>query len=72
MRRSLRKALPQLIGDVALGTPLDVEVDVRAVAEVKLRALAAHRSQLPGADPRAFLRPSLIEPLLEREWFTCA
>ena len=72
VRRSLRKVLPQLIGDVELGTPLDIEVDIRAVAQLKLQALAAHRSQLPGGDPRAFLRPSLIEPLLEREWFSCA
>ncbi|MCC6385933.1 MAG: PIG-L family deacetylase [Dehalococcoidia bacterium] len=53
-------------------TRWDEEVDIRAVAATKLAAIAAHRTQLPGGDPRAIFPPGIVDALLEREWFTHA
>jgi len=48
----------------------DHEVDITAVAATKLSAIAAHRTQLPGGDPRALFPPGIVDALLDREWFT--
>ncbi|MFN8507403.1 MAG: PIG-L family deacetylase [Dehalococcoidia bacterium] len=53
-------------------TRWDEEVDIRAVAATKLAAIAAHRTQLPGGDPRAIFPPGIVDRLLEREGFTDA
>jgi N-acetyl-1-D-myo-inositol-2-amino-2-deoxy-alpha-D-glucopyranoside deacetylase len=45
----------------------DVTVDVRPVAEQKRAAIAAHASQLAGRAPEDFLRPGLMQPLLQTE-----
>ncbi|HEY8490821.1 MAG TPA: PIG-L deacetylase family protein [Dehalococcoidia bacterium] len=57
-----------------LGTPaaqIDAAVDVREVAEAKLRALRAHRTQV-GEDPLAELPPEAAERLLSVEHFRLA
>jgi N-acetyl-1-D-myo-inositol-2-amino-2-deoxy-alpha-D-glucopyranoside deacetylase len=59
----------------ALGVaPGDVhaEVDIRAVADRKRRAVLAHRSQLRSEDPPVFLVPGLLEQLLTVERFQVA
>lgn len=43
------------------------EVDIRARSEAKLRAIAAHRSQLPGGAPHALFPPGIVDALLEAE-----
>ncbi len=76
--RRLGVALADGVGTGALGIdpdrvhlrlPLDALPDAR---QAKLRAIAAHRSQRPSDDPRSFLRPGLIDPLLDEEWYTVA
>ena len=47
-------------------------VDITAYRDAKRAALAAHRSQLATDDPRSFLVPGLIDPLLREEWFVHA
>lgn len=59
----------------ALGTDrdaVDLVVDVRPYRDVKLACVAAHRSQVPGGDPRRFLRRGFIDALLDEEWFVHA
>jgi LmbE family N-acetylglucosaminyl deacetylase len=59
----------------ALGTErcdVDLCVDIRGVRDVKRRAVAAHRSQLRGGDPSTFLRPGVLDALLDEEWFVLA
>ncbi len=51
---------------------VDLVVDIAAVRERKLAAIAAHRSQLPDGDPGSFLAPGLVERLLDLERFTVA
>ncbi len=51
---------------------IDLVVDVREVRQQKLAAIACHRSQLPGDDPLAFLKPGLVGALLAEEWFSVA
>ncbi|HHH30780.1 MAG TPA: PIG-L family deacetylase [Polyangiaceae bacterium] len=74
VRRRLARHVP--LADVG---PLGIRrvdahlvVDVSAHRDQKLAAVAAHRSQLGSDDPRSFLVPGLIDPLLEEEWFVCA
>lgn len=55
-------------GDVSAAQP----VDIRAVAERKLAAIACHRSQLPGGDPRALFPPGIVDQLLETEYYEVA
>jgi LmbE family N-acetylglucosaminyl deacetylase len=50
----------------------DLRLDIRALRQRKLAAVAAHRSQLVGGDPLTFLLPNLIEPLLDEEWYAVA
>lgn len=45
-------------------------LDIRAVAHLKLAAVAAHRSQLPGGDPYAVFPPGILAALMEEERFT--
>ncbi|MBA4179537.1 MAG: hypothetical protein C0506_03015 [Anaerolinea sp.] len=47
----------------------DYEVDIRPVARVKLSAIRAHRSQLPGGDPEALFPAGIVSRLLEVERF---
>jgi N-acetyl-1-D-myo-inositol-2-amino-2-deoxy-alpha-D-glucopyranoside deacetylase len=56
---------PGAIGDA--GSALCV--DIRAVREVKLAAIAAHRSQLPAGDPHAIFPAGIVDRLLEEERF---
>jgi LmbE family N-acetylglucosaminyl deacetylase len=50
----------------------DLALDISTVADQKLASIAAHRSQLPGADPHALFPPGIIAALLQRERFTLA
>jgi N-acetyl-1-D-myo-inositol-2-amino-2-deoxy-alpha-D-glucopyranoside deacetylase len=50
----------------------ELRLDIRAVRDRKLAAIAAHRSQLVGGDPLTFLRPGLVERLLDEEWYVVA
>lgn len=49
-----------------------LRLDIRAVRDRKLAAIAAHRSQLTGGDPFTLLRPGLVERLLDEEWYDVA
>lgn len=51
---------------------VDLVVNIAPVRAVKLAAIGAHDSQLSGGDPRSFLRPNLIDGLLDREWYIVA
>jgi mannose-6-phosphate isomerase-like protein (cupin superfamily) len=44
-------------------------VDVAAARETKLAAIAAHRTQLPGGDPRALFPAGIVDRLLGAEQF---
>ncbi len=55
-------------GDIG-GGPWDEERDIAAVAGLKLAAIAAHRTQLPGGDPHALFPPGIVAALLSRERF---
>lgn len=48
------------------------EVPITEVERVKLRAIAAHRSQLRGGDPEALFPPGIVSQLLAVERFTDA
>lgn len=50
----------------------DLEVDIAAVRGLKLAAVAAHRSQLPGGDPYALFPPGVLAGCLDYERFTLA
>jgi LmbE family N-acetylglucosaminyl deacetylase len=55
----------------AIGTDAwDYEIDIHAVRETKLAAIAAHRSQLPGGDPEAIFPPGIVAALLDAERFS--
>jgi LmbE family N-acetylglucosaminyl deacetylase len=43
-----------------------------ALQQQKRQALGAHLSQLDEGDPRSFLQPGLIDPLLREEWYVLA
>ncbi len=75
--RNLRRVTgvidPEVTGD-SLGTTrdrVDLRVDISSVRDQKLAAIACHQSQLRAGDPRSFLRPGLIEALLNEEWYCC-
>jgi N-acetyl-1-D-myo-inositol-2-amino-2-deoxy-alpha-D-glucopyranoside deacetylase len=61
---------PQSLGVAAADA--DLRVDVRPVRDRKLAAVAAHRSQLADGDPLTFLRPGIVERLLDEEWYIVA
>lgn len=70
LRRSGFPGVPKGLGPDSFGSErADLVVDIAAVAQRKLAAVAAHVSQLPGDDPRGFLRPGLLDELLEVERF---
>lgn len=48
----------------------DITVAVSSVRQLKLDALACHRTQLPGGDPQAIFPPGIIASLLDVERFT--
>jgi len=48
------------------------EVDISSVASVKRKAIAAHRSQLPGGDPEAIFPAGIVAALMESERFVDA
>ncbi|MCK9519632.1 MAG: PIG-L family deacetylase [Dehalococcoidia bacterium] len=50
----------------------DLDLDISTVSDVKLAAIAAHRSQLPSGDPGALFPPGIIQALLHRERYTAA
>jgi LmbE family N-acetylglucosaminyl deacetylase len=50
----------------------DIEVDNAAVADLKLAAVAAHRSQLPGGDPHALFPPGVLAGCLPLERYSLA
>lgn len=65
-----------MMGDPPTPSPAEIgtdsfgcEVDIRPVSQVKLRAIRAHRSQLPGGDPEALFPPGIVSRLLESECF---
>lgn len=51
---------------------VELRLDIRAVRDRKLAAIAAHRSQLAGGDPLTFLLPGVVEHLLDEEWYRVA
>jgi N-acetyl-1-D-myo-inositol-2-amino-2-deoxy-alpha-D-glucopyranoside deacetylase len=51
---------------------IDLEVDIRSVADAKRAAMAAHASQLRDGDPAEFLRPGFFDQLLTKERFHLA
>ena len=48
----------------------DHELDIRPVRDTKLAAIAAHRTQLPGADPHAIFPPGIVDALLDVERYS--
>jgi len=50
----------------------DYEVDISGVRDTKLAAIAAHRTQLPGGDPRALFPEGTVDALLDVERFVDA
>jgi LmbE family N-acetylglucosaminyl deacetylase len=53
----------------AIGGNWDIEVDISAVRDVKLGAVACHRSQLPSPDPHSLFPPGILEGTLRHERF---
>lgn len=61
---------PPAVAAEDLGVLLaDYEVGIPAVRELKLAAIAAHRTQLPGGEPRALFPPGIVDALLSVERF---
>ena len=57
----------------AIGTDhADYQLDISAIARTKLRAIAAHRTQLRGGDPEALFPPGIVGSLFETERFSDA
>lgn len=57
----------------AIGTSIvDFEIDTASVAVRKLRAIGAHRTQLPGGDPHAIFPAGIVGAVLERERYVAA
>lgn len=57
----------------AIGTDeFDLAVDLSSVHDTKLASIAAHRTQLPGGDPRALFPTGIVEALLDTERFVAA
>ena len=50
----------------------DWELDITPVRDQKLAAIAAHRTQLPGGDPRAIFPEGIVDALLEVERYAFA
>ena len=50
----------------------DWEVDTSSVREAKLASIAAHRTQLPGGDPRAMFPPGIVDSVLDVERYAFA
>ena len=55
-------------GQIGVDAP-DLRISVGAVRDLKLRAIAAHRSQLPGGVPEGLFPPGIVDSLLDEEWF---
>lgn len=75
VRRFRRELIAVGIAPGDLGVRADqveLRIGLGAAREIKLQALAAHRCQLRGGDPHTFLRPGLIDRLLDEEWFARA
>jgi N-acetyl-1-D-myo-inositol-2-amino-2-deoxy-alpha-D-glucopyranoside deacetylase len=65
----------RLLDPRRLGTAreqIDVDVNVRPVAEQKLAVIACHQSQYPGGDAREIFPPGIVDALLARECFSLA
>lgn len=68
-------ALDPLVTRDGLGierSAADLVMHVNHVRERKIASVSAHASQLPGGDPLAFLKPGVLDPLLDEEWFCVA
>jgi N-acetyl-1-D-myo-inositol-2-amino-2-deoxy-alpha-D-glucopyranoside deacetylase len=66
-------ARPELKGrHIGADTSRAQALDIRSVAARKLAAIACHRSQLPGGDPRALFPPGIVDQLLETEYYEVA
>jgi LmbE family N-acetylglucosaminyl deacetylase len=64
---------PPLLSSDAIGTnEAHYEVPIAAVKDQKLAALAAHRTQLPAAEPEAMFPPGIVAALLDVERFVDA
>jgi LmbE family N-acetylglucosaminyl deacetylase len=62
---------PPLVNPAAIGAASpEYRVDIRASAETKLAAIAAHRSQLPGGEPEAMFPPGIVAGLMAEERYT--
>jgi LmbE family N-acetylglucosaminyl deacetylase len=73
LRRSAGGTLVADLDPRTLGVDApDLRLDIRAVRDRKLAAIAAHGSQLASGDPHTFLRPGLVERLLDEEWYCIA
>ncbi|MEO9256555.1 MAG: hypothetical protein ABI305_13530, partial [Tepidiformaceae bacterium] len=51
------------------GSDFHYEVPISEVERVKMRSVAAHRSQLPGGDTEAIFPPGIIASLMQTERF---
>lgn len=60
---------PRLRADEVGTDARHYETDIARVAQVKLAAIAAHRTQLPDGDPRGLFPPGLVDALLGSERF---
>jgi LmbE family N-acetylglucosaminyl deacetylase len=60
--------LPDTIGD----DRFDLDLDIWAVQDQKLAAIAAHQTQLPGREPRAIFPAGIVDALLDVERYTLA
>jgi LmbE family N-acetylglucosaminyl deacetylase len=49
-----------------------IVLNIEALADTKLAAIAAHRSQLPAGDPHALFPPGIVAGLLREEWYVPA
>jgi LmbE family N-acetylglucosaminyl deacetylase len=68
--REMRATDPALLGLDT--THAGVCIDIRAFAEAKLSAIAAHASQLQRGDPRTLFPPGIVDATLADEWFALA
>ena len=67
LRRRLRRFPVPLVPPTDDDRRVDYVVDIGPFESRKLASIAAHRSQLGDGDPRSFLIPGLVEPLLREE-----
>lgn len=53
-------------------TAVDLRLPLTGLRDLKIEAIAAHRSQLPDGDPHALFPPGIVARLCDEEWFVDA